>query len=101
MDSLLRVLNVAFWVAAPIFVVLLFVPDLAATVFGDRGSRLVNAGLLVVIVVSSGAIASYEFGRNPLADTERGEWTNRQLFYALVFTISFFMSAFFIAVAVF
>ncbi len=56
---------------------------------------------MLAIVVCSGAITSYEFGRNPIADTERGEWTNRQLFYALVFTISFFLGGYFIAVAVF
>jgi hypothetical protein len=100
-ESLVRVLNVVFWVAAPLFVAALFLPDLTAGLFGDRGSRVVNAALLVVIVVCSGAIASYEFGRNPIADTERGEWTNRQLFYALVFAISFFLAGLFIAVAVF
>ncbi len=56
---------------------------------------------MLAIVVCSGAITSYEFGRNSIADTERGEWTNRQLFYALVFTISFFLGGYFIAVAVF
>ncbi|HET6260870.1 MAG TPA: hypothetical protein VFG99_01370 [Chloroflexia bacterium] len=61
---------------------------------------MVNAVLLVAIVVCSGAITSYEFGRNPIADTEGGEWTNRQLF-ALVFTISFFLGGYFIAAAVF
>ena len=29
---------------------------------------------------------------NPLADTERGEWTNKMLFYALVFTIMLFVA---------
>ncbi len=101
MGSLLRVLNVAFWVAAPLFVASLFFSDAAAGLLGDRGSRVVDAALLVVIVASSGAITAYEFGRNPLADTERGEWTNRQLFYALIFTISFFLAAYFIAVAIF
>ena len=62
---------------------------------------MVNAALLVAIVVCSGAITSYEFGRNPIAGTERGEWTNRQLFYTLVFTISFFLGGYFVAVAVF
>ena len=62
---------------------------------------MVNAALLVAIVVCFGAITSYEFGRNPIADTERGEWTNRQLFYTLVFAISFFLGGYFIAVAVF
>jgi hypothetical protein len=101
MGSLLRVLTVVFWVAFPLFVASLFLSDLASGLFGDRGSRVVNAALLVAIVVCSGAITSYEFGSNPIADTERGEWTNRQLFYTLVFTISFFLGGYFIAVAVF
>jgi hypothetical protein len=39
-------------------------------------------------VLSSGGITWVEFGRNPLGDTERGEWTNTMLFYALVFTLA-------------
>ena len=101
MDSLVRVLNMVFWVAAPLFVVSLFLPDLAAALFGDKGQRVVNAVLITVVVVCSGAITSYEFGRNPIADTERGEWTSRQLFFALVFAISFFLAGLFIAIAVF
>ena len=64
-------LNVVFWDAAPLYVAALFLSDLTASLFGDRSYRVVNAALLVVIVVCS-AITSYEFGRNPVADTERG-----------------------------
>jgi hypothetical protein len=101
MEQLLRVLNIVFWVAAPLFVASLFLSDITTGLIGDKGLRVVNAVLVVVVVVCSGAITSYEFGRNPLADTERGEWTNRQLFYAVVFTISFFMAVFFVGVALF
>jgi hypothetical protein len=101
MGSLVRVLNTVFWVIFPLFLASLLLSQFATGLFGDRGSRVVNAVLLVAIVVCSGAITSYEFGRNPLSDTERGEWTNRQLFFALVFTISFFLGGYFIAAAVF
>jgi hypothetical protein len=101
MGPLLRVLNVVFRVPAALFVASLFLSDLAAGLFGERGSCVVKSALLVAKVVCSGAITSYEFGRNPIADTERGEWTNRQLFFALVFTISFFLGGYFIAGAVF
>lgn len=101
MGHFLRILNIVFWVAAPLFVASLFLSDFTVALLGDRGLRIVNAVLLVLIVVCSGAITSYEFGRNSLGETERGEWTNRQLFYALVFTISFFLAGFFIASAVF
>ena len=98
---MLRALTVVFWVAFPLFVASLFLSDLASGLFGDRGSRVVNAALLVAIVVCSGAITSYEFGRNPISDTDRGEWTDRQLFYTLVFMISLFLVGYFVAVAVF
>ncbi len=91
MESLVRVLSIVFWVAAVLLVVSL--------VFFDV--QVVNAVLMVVVVVCSGAIVSYEFGRNPIADTERGEWTSRQLFYALVFTITFFVAFLYILTVIF
>jgi hypothetical protein len=100
-DSLLRVLNVIFWVSAALAVASLVFYDFAAGLFGDKGLPIVIAVLLGVVVVCSGAIALYEFRLNPLADTERGEWTGRQLFYALVFTISFFVAFLYILTVVF
>jgi hypothetical protein len=62
---------------------------------------VVNAVLMVAVVVCSGAIAWYEFRLNPMADTERGEWTGRQLFYALTFTITFFVAFLYVLTVVF
>ena len=62
---------------------------------------VVNAVLMVAVVVCSGAIAWYEFRLNPMADTERGEWTGRQLFYALVFSITFFVGFLYVLTVVF
>jgi hypothetical protein len=91
MEPVVRVLDVVFWIAAALLVAsLLF---LAAPV--------VNAVLLVAVVVCSGAIAWYEFRLNPMADTERGEWTGRQLFYALAFTITFFVAFLYVLTVVF
>ena len=61
----------------------------------------VNAVLMAVLVIYSGLIALYEFRLNPLPDTERGEWTGRQLFYAVVFTISFFVGFMYILTVIF
>jgi hypothetical protein len=61
----------------------------------------VNAVLIGAVVVCSGVITAYEFWLNPLVDTERGEWTGRALFFAIVFAISFFLSFLFILVAFF
>jgi hypothetical protein len=47
---------------------------------------------LVLVVLSSGAIALVEFRDNSMEDAERGEWTNKMLFYALVFAVSFFVA---------
>jgi hypothetical protein len=84
-------MNLVFWIAAALLVAsLLF---LAAPV--------VNAVLLVAVVICSGAIAWYEFRLNPMADTERGEWTGRQLFYALAFSITFFVAFLYVLTVVF
>jgi hypothetical protein len=90
-QPVVRVLNVVFWVAAAVLV--------ASVVFFDV--PVVNAVLMVAVVVCSGLIALYEFRLNPLADTERGEWTGRQLFYGLVFTISFFVAFLYVLTVVF
>jgi hypothetical protein len=91
MEAVVRVLNVIFWVVAALLVAALFFLD----------APVVNAVLMVAVVVSSGAIAWYEFRLNPMADTERGEWTGRQLFYGLVFTITFFVSFLYVLTVVF
>ena len=90
-EPVVRVLNVVFWVAATLLV--------AALIFLD--APVFNAILMVAVVVCSGAIAWYEFRLNPMADTERGEWTGRQLSYALAFTITFFVAFLYILTVVF
>jgi len=90
-EQAVRILNVVFWVAAPILVLSLFFLDVPVVI----------AILMVVVVVCSGAIAWYEFRLNPMADTERGEWTNRQLFYGLVFAITFFVAFLYVLALVF
>jgi len=56
---------------------------------------------MAALVICSSVIALYEFRLNPLPDTERGEWTGRQLFYALAFTISFFVAFIYILTVIF
>jgi hypothetical protein len=82
MEPVVRVLNVVFWIVAPLLVAALLLLN----------APVVIAILMVSVVVCSGAIAWYEFRLNPMADTERGEWTGRQLFYGLVFTITFLVA---------
>jgi hypothetical protein len=89
-SSILRVLTAVFWVTAPICVAVI----VASTFTESAGawlSWLIGLSLMVVMLCSGG-IAWVEFRGNPLADTERGEWTNKMLFYALVFTITLFLT---------
>jgi hypothetical protein len=90
-DPLVRVLDVVFWIIAAMLVgalVFLYEPALTAL-------------LLALLVVCSGVLALYEFRLNPLSDTERGEWTGRQLFYSLVFAIGFFVAFIYILAVIF
>ena len=91
MDPLVRVLDVVFWIIAAMLVgALLFLYEPALT-----------AVLLALLVVCSGALALYEFRLNPLSETERGEWTGRQLLYALVFAMGFFVAFIYILAVIF
>jgi hypothetical protein len=56
---------------------------------------------MAVLVVCAGVLALYEFRLNPLSQTERGEWTGRQLFHDLVFAIGFFVALIYILAVIF
>ena len=88
MRTTLRALTVAFYVVTPICAV-----AIAASSLGESAGAwlLWTTGIsLLLVMLCSGGIAWAEFRANPLADTERGEWTNKMLFYALVFTVTLF-----------
>ena len=90
MYNALPVLTVVFWVSAAILVVLFAVPSF----IGNIGVSLhwITGITLLVVMLSSGAIAWVEFKSNPTEDAERGEWTNKMLFYGLVFAVTFFVT---------
>jgi hypothetical protein len=90
MRRALPVVTVVFWVAAAILVVLLAVPSF----IGSIGPWLhwITGITLLVVTLSSGAILWVEFKSNPSEDAERGEWTNKMLFYGLVFAGAFFVA---------
>ena len=91
MDPIVRILDVVFWVIAALLV--------GALIFLEEAA--VNALLMAMLVVCSGLLALYEFRLNPQSHTERGRWSGRQLFYALVFTISFFVAFIYILTVIF
>jgi hypothetical protein len=90
MRNALPVLTVVFWISAALLVVLFAMPSIT----GGIGSWLhwVTGLTLLVVMLSSGAIAWVEFRGNPMEDAERGEWTNKMLFYGLVFAATFFVA---------
>jgi hypothetical protein len=104
-ERAVRLLAAICWVAAALFVASLLVAglsyDLMVGALSDKGLRVVNAVLIGTVTVCSGLVAAHEFWLNPLEDTERGEWTNRQLLYAGVFGISLFLSFWFVPAAFF
>lgn len=90
LDAALLVLTVVFWVAALIFVALMALYSITGAVV--TASSLATGISLSLVAVSSGAITWAEFRKNPADDAERGEWTNKALFYGLVCVISFFVA---------
>lgn len=90
LDAALLVLTVVFWVAALIFVALMALYSITGAV--GTASSLATGISLSLVAVSSGAITRAEFRKNPADDAERGEWTNKALFYGLVCVISFFVA---------
>jgi len=86
----LPVLTVVFWVAASMCVAAIAMSSFTESI-GAWLSWIIGISLLVV-VVCSGAIAWAEFRSNPPEDAEGGEWTNKMLFYGLVFAITFFVT---------
>jgi hypothetical protein len=93
-DVALMALTVVFWVGAAVFVALIASYSLTGSV--GRASSLATGISLSVVAVSSGVISWVEFRRNAPEEAERGEWTNRALFYplfyGLVCVISFFVA---------
>jgi cytochrome c biogenesis protein CcdA len=104
-ERAVRLLAALCLVAAALFVASLLVAglsyDLVIGFLSDKGLRVINAVLIGTVMVCSGLIAAHEFWLNPLEDTERGEWTNRQLLYAGIFGISLFLSFWFVPAAYF
>lgn len=88
--AVLPALTVVFWVAAAVCVVAIAMYALTQST-GAWLAWITGISLLLV-VMCSGALAWAEFRSNPKEDAERGEWTNKMLFYSLVFAITFFVA---------
>ena len=87
---MLRLLKTLFWIATPICLAAIAVSTFAGGV-ATWLSWTIGISLLLAMMCSGG-IMWMEFRMNPLEESERGEWTNAMLFYALVFAITLFVA---------
>jgi hypothetical protein len=90
LDAVLRVVTVVFWASALTFVGLMVLYAVTKNV--GTVSTWATGISLSVVAVTSGAITWIELRNNPLDDTERGEWTNKMLFYGLACVFSFIVA---------
>jgi hypothetical protein len=105
MERFVRVLAVFFWVAAALFVAVLFTAALSyefvVGLLGSERLETVNAVLVVTVALCSSLIGWREFRANPAEETTYGQGTAKAAFYASMFWIALFLSFYFVPVAYF
>ncbi|AHY46714.1 Hypothetical Protein RradSPS_1431 [Rubrobacter radiotolerans] len=79
------------WLTLGVFTLWMAASALSDALLTGRAWLPVTSLLLGVLVVLSGVLLLDEWRRNPLSETERGEWTGPMLAYSLVFAITFFV----------
>ena len=82
--------TVMFWASASVFVGLMVLYAFTKSI--GTVSTWATGISLSLAALSSGAITWMESRNNPLDDTERGEWTNKMLFYGLACVFSFIVA---------
>ena len=90
LDAVLKALTVVFWAFALTFAGLMILYGVTKNV--GTISTWVAGISLSLVAVSSGAITWIELRNNPLDETERGEWTNKMLFYGIACVFSFIVA---------
>jgi hypothetical protein len=88
--AVLLALTVVFWASALIFVGLMILYAVTKNI--GTVTTWATGISLSLVAVSSGAITWMELKNNPLDGTERGEWTNKMLFYGLACVFSFIVA---------
>jgi FtsH-binding integral membrane protein len=105
MERVVRILTVFLWVAATLFVTLLFAAglsfDFLVELLGRERLETFEALLVGTVAVCSGLIAWYEFRANNAEETEYGEWTGKAALYSTIFGITLFLSFLFVPEAFF
>jgi hypothetical protein len=105
MERFVRILTWFLWVAATLFVGVLFAGGLSfdylVSLLGRERLETLEAVLVGTVTICSGLIAWYEFRANNAEETEYGEWTGKAALYATIFGITLFLSFLFVPVAFF
>ena len=103
MERFVRILTVFLWVAATLFVVMLFAGGLSfeflVGLLGRERLETLEAVLVGTVALCSGLIAWYEFRVNNAEETEYGEWTGKAALYSTIFGITLFLSFLFVPIA--
>jgi hypothetical protein len=103
MERFVRILTVFLWVAATLFVVMLFAGGVSfeflVGLLGRERLETLEAVLIGTAALCSGLIAWYEFRTNNAGETEYGEWTGKAALYSTIFGITLFLSFFFAPIA--
>jgi hypothetical protein len=103
MERFVRILAVVLWVAATLFVVMLFAGGLSfeflVGLLGSERLETLEAVLIGTVALCSGLIAWYEFRANNAEETEYGEWTGKAALYATIFGITLFLSFLYVPIA--
>jgi hypothetical protein len=103
MERFVRILAVVLWVAATLFVVMLFAGGLSfeflVGLLGRERLETFEAVLIGTVALCSGLIAWYEFRANNAEETEYGEWTGKAALYATIFGITLFLSFLYVPIA--
>lgn len=96
----IHVLRAVFLVSSPLFALLIVVSwigyDSLVDLLGPAYFIRLSGALIGTVLLSSGLLMLNEWRKNPIDETDRGEWTGNQLLYSIVFAITLFISAFYL-----
>lgn len=91
------------WVSVSAFIALTALSawsdPLVVGLLGEEGYIRLAGALVALALLCSGPLLWREWRRNPVEETERGEWTGKELLYAIVFCIALFISFWYLPAA--
>lgn len=105
MGVVIRTLRVVFYISAPLFAVVValswFSYDALVGFLGPAYFVRLAGALIGAVLVSSGLLMWNEWRKNPVEETDRGEWTGNQLLYSIAFAIAVIISVYYLPALIF